>query len=228
MHEGDKMGVCDFHSHTILTDGELLPTEQIRRAAVNGLSAIALTDHVDVGNYADVLRTLIPDCEMVRRYWDIIAIPGVEITHAPADSIADLARRAKEAGAKIVVVHGETTAEPVEPGTNLAAIQSPDVDLLAHPGFITLNEAALAAANGTFVEISCRKGHSITNGHVVKVGRAAGVKFLIDTDAHTVPDLLTEAMARRVGAGAGLDEEELEVVLFENSKLMLQHLGFAT
>ena len=33
-----------------------------------------------------------------------------------------------------VVVHGETLVEPVEPGTNRAAVSCPEVDILAHPG----------------------------------------------------------------------------------------------
>lgn len=218
------MQVCDFHTHTLYSDGELLPVEQARRANVNGCAAIALTDHVGMGNYASVLQAVLADCELIRRYWDIIAIPGVEVTHVPASAVAEVARRAKEAGAAIVVVHGETTAEPVEPGTNLAAIESPHVDVLAHPGFIKAEEAALAAANGTFLELSCRRGHSLTNGHVLKIARASGAKLLVNTDAHAPDDLLTEAMARKVALGAGLDEADLETVLVQNPRLLLERL----
>ena len=89
-----------------------------------------------------------------------------------------MAQKAKQLGAWIVVVHGETIVEPVEKGTNLAALNSPDVDILAHPGMLSPEEARLAAANHIFLEISARKGHSLTNGHVAKLGLKAGAKML--------------------------------------------------
>jgi len=88
-------------------------------------------------------------------------------------------------------VHGETIVEPVLRGTNRRRDLCPDVDILAHPGFLTDDDARLAAANGVFVEISARKGHAFANGHVANVGRAAGVRFLVNSDAHTPSDLLT-------------------------------------
>ncbi len=52
-----------------------------------------------------------------------------------------LARLAKSAGADIVVVHGETPVEPVAEGTNHAACTCKYVNVLAHPGLITLEDA---------------------------------------------------------------------------------------
>lgn len=214
----------DFHTHTILSDGELLPEELLRRALVRGFTAIALTDHVGWSNYAAVAEQVVRACESYRRYAGIIAIPGVEITHVPAAGIAEVAAGAKRAGARLVVVHGETPVEPVEPGTNRAAVCCPDVDVLAHPGFISPEEAALAAQNGVYIEISGRKGHSLTNGYVVRTGRAAGVRFLIDSDAHAPDDLMSLEMARKVGLGAGLDQEELAGAMERNPAALLERL----
>ena len=69
------------------------------------------------------------------------------------------------ASADLVVVHGETMAEPVVKGTNRAAVDCEFVDVLAHPGFITLDEARIATANGVHLELTSRRGHSLTNGH---------------------------------------------------------------
>ncbi len=44
-----------------------------------------------------------------------------------------MVRLSKELGAEIVVVHGETSVEPVAPGTNNASVELSDVDILAHP-----------------------------------------------------------------------------------------------
>ena len=123
----------DFHTHTFLSDGVLAPIELIRRAQVIGYRVMAITDHVGPGNIEFVLATLIKDCEMASRRWDILALPGVEITHCPKEDIDSLAREARALGAKVVNVHGETVSEPVELGTNLAAVSSDHVDILAHP-----------------------------------------------------------------------------------------------
>ena len=167
----------DFHTHTFLSDGVLSPIELIRRAQVIGYRAMAITDHVGPGNLESVLKALIKDCDLASRRWDILALPGVEITHCPKEDIDMLARESKAIGARIVNVHGETIVEPVEPGTNLAAVQSEHVDILAHPGLISLEEAEMAVRSGVFLEVSARKSHGLTNGHVVKTARTAAPEW---------------------------------------------------
>ena len=125
--------IYDFHTHTSLSDGSLSPIELIRRALVNGYKAIALTDHVAVGYLERIVKETMADCALARAHWDILAIPGVELTHVPPRAIGEVARRAKELGAWLVVVHGESLTEPVANGTNSAALQCSDVDILAHP-----------------------------------------------------------------------------------------------
>lgn len=213
--------VYDFHTHTLLSDGELSPVELIRRAAVNGYTAVALTDHVGLGYLGRVIEEVRRDCALAAEHWGLAVIAGVELTHVPAKAIDRVAGEAKERGAQLVVVHGETIVEPVEPGTDLAALQSKHVDILAHPGLITLEEATLAAANNIFLEISARKGHSLTNGHVLKMARLAGAKLLLNSDAHAPADLLTPASAQAVARGAGLDKKELDEVLLANPRRLL-------
>jgi putative hydrolase len=202
--------------------------ELIRRASEKGYRGIALTDHVGIGSLERLIREIVEDCRIARELWGIAAIPGVELTHLPAQAVAQAARRAKELGAWIVVVHGETVVEPVEKGTNLAAVRSPDVDILAHPGLITVEEARLAASNGVFIEVSARKGHSLTNGHVVKTALAAGCKMLLDSDAHDSPDLLSPELATAILLGSGLGEKESKEVLAANPTILLKKLPLTT
>jgi len=91
----------------------------------------------------------------------------------------------KTLGAKLVVVHGETIVEPVEPGTNASALISPYVDILAHPGLLTLDEARQAASHDVYLEVSARRGHSLTNGHIIKRGYATGASLILNSDAHS-------------------------------------------
>ncbi|MCH9011060.1 MAG: histidinol phosphate phosphatase domain-containing protein [Chloroflexi bacterium] len=203
----------DFHTHTFLSDGVLAPTELIRRAMHIGYRVMAITDHVTPGNLEFVLKTLIKDCEMASKRWDILALPGVEITYSPVEDIDMMARDARALGAKVVNVHGETVMEPVQPGTNHAAVNSEHVDILAHPGLISLEDARTAAKNGVFLEVSARRGHGFANGHVVRMAREAGAKMVLDSDAHAPQDLLTREFATKVALGAGLDDDEANRLL---------------
>ena len=215
----------DFHTHTFLSDGVLSPVELIRRAHVRGYQVIGVTDHVGLGNLELVVRTLVKDCKLASGRWNILALPGVEITHVPKDDIDMVAKAAKEMGASLVVVHGETVVEPVEPGTNRAAIGSSAVDILAHPGLISQEDARLASERGVFLEISARKGHSLTNGHVVRMAAATGALTLLDSDAHEPDDLLTPEMTEKITLGAGLADDESQAVLQRNPKTLLSKLG---
>src|SRR4030042_3453583 len=103
----------DFHTHTFHSDGVLSPIELIHRASVSGYAAIAIADHVGLGSLARVIKEVSDDCALARAYWDIRAIPGVELTHLPPEAISELAQKAKELGAWLVVVHGETPKDPV-------------------------------------------------------------------------------------------------------------------
>jgi histidinol phosphatase-like PHP family hydrolase len=216
--------IYDFHTHTSLSDGSLSPIELIRRALAKGYEAIALTDHVAVGYLERIIKETTADCALARAHWDILAIPGVELTHVPPRAISETARRAKELGAWLVVVHGESFTEPVANGTNRAALQCPDVDILAHPGLLTLEEAELAAKQGIFLEISARKGHSLANGHIYRIAKATGAKLLLNSDAHDETDLLCPDLALAIAQGAGLDKEEIDEMLKINAHSLLERL----
>jgi len=182
--------MIDLHTHTILSDGALIPSELVRRAYIAGCRAIAVTDHVDHSNIDMVLSGIVKVSKVLNRYWDIYVIPGVEITHVPVEVFSDLTGYARKKGAKIVVAHGETPVEPVIAGTNRAAIEA-GVDILAHPGNIREDDARLAAEKGVYLELTCRKGHSKTNRHVFDLARETGAKLVLNTDAHSPEDILT-------------------------------------
>ena len=217
--------VYDFHTHTFLSDGVLSPGELIRRAIVNGYKAIAVTDHVGLGDQERILEILVKACEIASKELDIVAIPGVELTHVPQHMIGEADKQAKSLGAQIVLVHGETIKEPVEEGTNESALNSPDVDVLAHPGFLTTEQARLAAEKGIYLEISARNGHSLTNGHVVRVAKQAGSLLVVNSDAHGPDDLLTDSLAREIAQGAGLIRQEIPGVLDHNPQKLLGRIG---
>lgn len=212
----------DLHVHSFLSDGVLLPSDLLRRVSVKGYRAIAITDHADASNMEELIASLMRFARQQEGDFPLTFIPGVELTHVAPRSIAPLAWRAKELGAGLVLIHGETISEPVRLGTNRAAVECPAVDILAHPGFITLEEARLAAENDIYLEITSREGHCLTNGHVANIARQTGARLVVNTDAHTPRDMIDQEMARRVAAGAGLNETEVEAATVTNPQTLVQ------
>lgn len=212
--------MIDLHTHSIFSDGELIPFELIRRAEAIGYKAIAITDHIDSSNIDFVIPKIVTALKKIKSYTSIEALPGAEITHAPPQMIKELVKEARNLGAKIVIVHGETLVEPVFPGTNRTAIEA-DVDILAHPGIISEEDLLLAKENGVTLEISSRKGHSLSNGYVAQGAIRFGVPLSINTDAHSPTDLITKETAIKILLGSGIEYIRIESI-FDNSKAIVE------
>ena len=193
--------------HSLFSDGELLPSELARRAANLNHEVIAITDHVDYSNVEQIpqIQKAIDD---INANWNIKVVLGAEVTHVPTESIDGVAKKAKDLGAQIVVVHGETLNEPVIEGTNYAAVNSEYVDILGHPGLITYEEAQIAKENGIYLEISARSGHCLGNGHVANIASEVGNKLLVNTDTHSPDNLITFEKSYEIALGAGLSKKE--------------------
>lgn len=211
--------MIDLHTHTIFSDGELIPAEHLRRVESLGYEAVAVTDHADSSNLDFIIPRIVRAAEDLNRFYTTRLIPGIELTHIPPEMFDELVKQSRRLGAKIVVGHGETVMEPVKPGTNQAAIEA-GVDILAHPGFITRKEAQNAAARGVHLELTGRKGHSLTNGHVARLALETGALLVINADAHGPGDFMTAEMAETVGRGAGLDKARYEKLRRDMSKLV--------
>ena len=214
--------MIDLHTHTLFSDGVLVPAEHIRRAFMTGYRAIAITDHADFTNFDYIISSLLK-VKIIEEEWDIDIFAGIEITHVPPAQINRLAKSAKEFGADIVVVHGETITEPVAPGTNRASIESEYVDILAHPGFITEEEAERARETGTYLEITARGGHNRTNGHVARLATEAKAKLVCNTDAHNPNDMITKETAYKILTGSGLTKAQAEQA-FSNSEEIVKKM----
>ncbi len=198
--------MIDLHTHSIFSDGELIPSELVRRARMKGYRVIAITDHMDGSNMSMIIPRILTVAEELNRVQPVKVIPGAELTHVPPSLIQEKVQEARALGAKIVVVHGETIVEPVQEGTNRAAIEA-GADILAHPGLISEEDVQLAADRGVALEISARKGHSFTNGHILSLAVRYGAKIVINTDAHSPGDLIDRAFAEAVLMGAGASKD---------------------
>jgi histidinol phosphatase-like PHP family hydrolase len=216
--------MIDLHTHTFFSDGQLVPAELIRRAAVAGYTAMAITDHADKTNIAWLLANIVNVVDELGAANNMQVLAGVELTHVPPAGMLEATQLARDNGAELVVVHGETIVEPVMPGTNLAAIMA-QVDILSHPGLITEEEVRLAAEKNVCLEITTRKGHSLTNGHVVRMAAQYGAKLVINNDAHGPGDLISPEMAHKVALGAGMSEEQYQQALRNSEALVARAKG---
>jgi putative hydrolase len=213
------INLIDLHTHTVLSDGDLIPTELARRAEVVGYKVLGIADHVDTALVESVVPVLVQVAKDLAPVMKLKVLPGAEVTHCRPEHIGRVVERARQLGARVVIVHGETPAEPVIAGTNRAAIEA-GCDILAHPGFLTEAEAQLAAQKGVLLEISGRKGHCLTNGHVAQVARRAGAQVIFGSDSHAPEDLRSAAEAQAVLAGAGLSADEIAAAFAAAGRLV--------
>ncbi len=77
---------CDFHIHTVFSDGDVWPTFRIQEAVQEGLDAIAMTDHLE---YLPKSEYVVKDrnasykiAQAIARDAGLIVIPGAEITRS--------------------------------------------------------------------------------------------------------------------------------------------------
>ena len=211
--------MIDLHMHTVFSDGVLIPSELARRAEHKGLKAMAITDHGDLSNIDFIIPRMIAVADELNAVMKIQIVPGIEITHVPPVRIALTIKKARNLGAKIIIVHGETITEPVAIGTNRAAIDG-GADILAHPGLISPEDVQAAKEKNVLLEITARKGHSITNGHVARLALKFGAGMVINTDTHSPGDLIDRYFALKVVEGAGLGEPDF-VTMQENAAALI-------
>jgi histidinol phosphatase-like PHP family hydrolase len=207
-----SLKMIDLHTHSLFSDGELTPAELARRFEVAGYGTLAITDHGDQSNIDLIIPRLVAFCEEVNRLEGIRLIPGIELTHIRPEAIPALVGRSRKLGARLVVVHGETIAEPVAHNTNRMAIES-SVDILAHPGLIREEEVLLAKERSVYLELTSRKGHSLTNGHVAKLAHRMGAPMILNSDAHAPSDIRPVARLHEVVLGAGLAGDDYHAMI---------------
>lgn len=217
--------LIDLHTHTFFSDGVLIPSELVQRVGAAGYRAVAITDHADASNLDHLIPRMVLLAEELNRSQPVTVIPGIELTHVPPQRIAPLVRKSRDLGARLVVIHGETIVEPVPQGTNRAGIEA-GADILAHAGLLSVEDANLAAKKGVFLEITARKGHSLTNGHVAKLAMETGASLVLNSDGHAPGDFLSEGLAPRIVQGAGLPAQAFET-LQGNARLLLNRLGYS-
>ncbi len=201
----------NLHSHTLLSDGALLPSEVAQRYASLGYKAIAITDHADYSNIDATINGVLEFTQHWPKNAKIKVLPGIELTHLPLEQFKPLSKYARKKGIKIIIAHGETLVEPVIKGTNRAALEA-DIDILAHPGLISDEDVILSKKKNIFLEITTRKGHCETNPHVVERALKLGARLALNNDSHAPRDIITPQELREIAIKTGLTSKEIDKI----------------
>ncbi|MDR0473284.1 MAG: CehA/McbA family metallohydrolase [Treponema sp.] len=110
---------CDFHTHTVFSDGTVWPTVRIDEAYREGLDAIAITDHIE--SWSRPFRN------------DVVG------SHNRSYEIAQAAARSRG----IILVRGSEITRNMPPG-HFNAIFLTDADALDKPNYMDVFRAAQA------------------------------------------------------------------------------------
>lgn len=126
---------CDFHMHTVFSDGTVWPTVRIEEAWQEGLDAVSITDHIE---YRPHSKDVVADhnrsfdiAEPIARNRNIILIKGAEITRSmppghlnalfirnanllERDDVFDAIKEARDQGAFLIWNHPGWRAQQPE------------------------------------------------------------------------------------------------------------------
>ena len=137
---------CDFHIHTVFSDGDLWPTATVREAWQDGLDAIAITDHTTAEPYkSNVIGGPNSSYEIAKPQAErmgMILIQGTEITRSKIDGGHLNALFINDASKTLDVSTEEAVKESVRQG---------GVVIWNHPGW-AIDSCAMFDVNKRLIE----------------------------------------------------------------------------
>jgi len=193
----------DLHSHTVVSDGRNTLAEMAAAALERGLDYLAVTDHSAThgfGNHVtpDDLRRQIERVAKLNETLDdgFRVLAGTETNILPDGSVDYDDELLSELDWVVASVHTSFRISEEEMTDRIVtAIEHPLVDVIAHPTgrLITKREPyavdldrviEAAARTGTFLEINANPNRRDLSDVYARAAAQAGVKILIDSDAH--------------------------------------------
>lgn len=201
----------DLHTHTNLTDGLATLEQMVAAAAAAGggrraLAYYAVTDHAP-----DLAMQRMTDAKMLAqrrkiaalqaKYPKMVLLQGSELNIGPEGSVDWGPEFLSKLDITVASVHGLFNQTKDEMTRRLiTAMENPYVNVIGHPTarLIGKREAIdfdheevfkAAGRTGTAMEINCHPDRLDLRDEHILWARRHGVKFAVDTDAHSLPDL---------------------------------------
>jgi DNA polymerase (family 10) len=217
----------DLHSHTTLSDGRNTLEEMAAAGRERGYAYMAITDHSASHGFGDHVSAErlwqrieeIAEWNEGRRGFRLLAGSEINIgldggLDYPDDLVAALDWVVASVHTSFSI-SGAAMTERV-----LAAIENPDVDCIGHltgrligrrePYEIDVEAVVEAAARtGTMLEINGNPNRRDLSEHHARLAREAGVKIVLNTDAHGVDTLGNMAYAVATARRAWLTADDV-------------------
>jgi 3',5'-nucleoside bisphosphate phosphatase len=158
---------ADLHCHSTTSDGWLTPTEVVRRAAANGVTVLALTDHDEVGGLDEAIAAaaeagirLVPGVEIsVSFREETVHIVGLGIDHRNPVLLAGLAEVRAGRGGRAARIGVELDAVGIHGALEGARRFARNPALVSRAHF-----ARHLVASGVMPDVSTVFRHYLTRG----------------------------------------------------------------
>ncbi|WP_028057236.1 DNA polymerase/3'-5' exonuclease PolX [Candidatus Solirubrobacter pratensis] len=193
----------DLHCHTTLSDGRQTAEQMAEAALARGYEYLAITDHSASHGFGDhvtaeALEQRIEEIAALNASLDAIQLlAGTEVNILPDGSLDypdELLARLDWVIASVHTSFGMDEATMTD--RMIRAIEHPYVDAIGHPtgrkietrppyAIDMTRVIAAAARTGTMIEINAAPDRRDMNEIHARAAAAAGVKVLIDSDAHS-------------------------------------------
>ena len=205
----DLVGIADvrgdLHTHTDLTDGIVSLPGMIAAAEARGYEYYAVTDHAP-----NLVMQRMTDEKMLAQRAELRALAdttgmallhGTELNIAPDGSVDWDADFLSGFDVCVASVHSSFEQDQATMTRRfVTAIENPFVNVIGHPLTRKVGRRppvrvdldtlyAACARTGTALEVNCSPDRMDLPPEHIAAARAAGVKFAVDTDAHSLVDL---------------------------------------
>jgi DNA polymerase (family 10) len=216
----------DLHTHTDLTDGVASLEDMLATAKARGYAYYAVTDHAP-----DLVMQRMTDEKMLAQrarlrelagsYGRMRLLHGTELNIAPDGSVDWPAEFLAGFDVCVASVHSHFGADRATQTRRLIrACENPHVHIIGHPSARRVGRRApidvdwpavfaAAARTGTALEINGAPGRMDLNDDHVRAARAAGVRFSIDSDAHSTVQLANPRFGVGTAQRAWLGTEDV-------------------
>jgi DNA polymerase (family X) len=233
---GDMRG--DLHCHTVASDGHNTIGEMARAARALGYEYLAITDHSATHGFGNDVspEQLRRQIELVRecdeQLGGIALLAGSEVNILPDGSLDYDDELLAQLDWIVASVHTSFTAsEQAMTERMIAAIEHPLVDAIGHPtGRLIERRApyaldleavfAAAARTGTLLEINANPDRRDLSDVHARAAARAGVRLVIDSDAHRTRTLANMRWGIATARRAWLTRDD---VLNTRSYVEFQH-----
>ena len=230
----------ELHLHTRYSDGACSIEEMVAAAIARGYQYMAITDHSESLRIASGLTAAdLEDqaeeiAEVQKKYPDFKIFSGIEVDILSDNSLDFNDEVLAKLDLVIGSIHSGFTQSEAEINQRIiTAMENSNVDIIAHPRGRLLGKREAypvdmdkiikeAARTGTALEINASPSRLDLDDHYARIAKEAGVKLVINTDAHHTRELKDMELGVSVARRGWL--EKADIINTMNSDQLIAYL----